>query len=50
MEVTNASGLEGFKSRLEMFKSLTKSLDICKSGNLWKLSDEVLNRIESGNY
>ena len=39
-----------FKSGLEMFKSQTKSLGICDSGNFWELSDEVLNRIEIGNY
>ena len=33
-----------------MFKSQTKSLGICDSGNFWELSNEVLNRIESGNY
>ena len=33
-----------------MFKSQTKSLGICDSGNVWEFSDEVLNHIESGNY
>ena len=46
----NASGLYGFKSGLEIFKSQTKGLDICYRGNFWEPSDEVLNRIESGNY
>ena len=50
IEVKKALGLDGFKSGLEMFKSQTKSLGICNSGNFLELSDEVLNCIESANY
>ena len=39
-----------FKSGLDVFKSQGKSLGICASGNFQELSNEVLNRIESGNY
>ena len=50
VDVKNASCLNYFKSGLDVFKSQTKSLGICDSGNFWELSNEVLNRIESGNY
>ena len=50
IEVKNAPTLNSFKANLELFKSKTKAFGIYGSGNFWELSDEVLNRIESGNY
>ena len=50
VDVKNASCLNGFKSGLETFKDQTKRLGISNTGNFWELSDEVLNRIEGGNY
>ena len=35
---------------IDVFNSQTKCLGICDSGNFWKLSNEVLNCIESGSY
>ena len=50
IEVKTALNLNVFKSNLEMFKGRTKALGIYGSGNFWDISDDVLNRIESGNY
>ena len=42
--------LNVFQSNLELFKCKTLALGICGTGNFWKISDEVLNRIEGVNY
>ena len=50
IEVKNAPTLNNFKTNLEMFKCKTKASGMYGSGNFWEISDEVLTRIESGNY
>jgi len=50
IEVKTAPTLNIFKSNLEAFKIKTRELGTCGIGNFWDISDEVLNRIESGNY
>ena len=50
IEVKTAPTLNIFKSNLEAFKIKTKELGIYSIGNFWDVSDEVLNRIEGGNY
>ena len=49
-DVKNSESLDIFKSNLELFKSKTRALGISGCGNYWEISDEVLNRIEAGNY
>ena len=49
-DVKNSDSLDIFKRNLEMFKSKTRALGISGCGNYWEISDEVLNRIEAGNY
>ena len=50
IEVKTAPSLNSFKAHLELFKLRTKASGVYGTGNFWEISDEVLNRIECGNY
>ena len=50
IEVKTAPSLNSFKAQLELFKIRTKASGVYGTGNFWEISDEVLNRIECGNY
>ena len=49
-DVKNSQSLDIFKSNLELYKNKTRALGISGTGNYWEISDDVLNRIEGGNY
>ena len=44
VDVKNASCLDYFKNGLDVFKSQTKSLGICDSGNFWGLTNKLFRK------